>query len=404
MMLPSGQAKMATSNRKRGLELLIRKRGPGGESAFEIKVYRPDRAFLRMRPVRRADLRIDENTIEEADGTVHVLHLLDTGRHLRLSASEHAVWSRMDGRHSIQDLATTLVIEHGHFDFDEIRHTLGRLRGAGLIDERRPGLLRLRHTDTGVPVRSLARRIAELDVRWDKVDGLFSRLHRALWPLFSRPALPAAVLFGAVGVWQYAVGRWGPTQDLLHLPSWAWALLFFGLVPVFMVVHELAHGIACKARGRRVRAVGITMIDHLLPGVYVDVTDMYMASRGGRIVVALAGPLANLVVVAVMVLAADVVEQAAVDTVLWVGADANLALALYTLWPFWGVQEDGYDALCEALGQPRLRERSLAWLHARLRGEAPRQAITAGRALLYLGGVAITWLCVVAAACWWAWA
>ena len=403
-MLPSGQARMATSNRNRGLELLIRKRGPGGESAFEIKVYRPDRAFLCMRPVRRSDLRIDENTIEEADGTVHVLHLVDSGRHLRLTHLEYAVWSRMDGRHSIQDLATSLVIEHGRFDFDEIRRTLGRLRGAGLIEERRPGLLRLRRSDTGRPVRSLARRIAELDIRWDGVDRLFGRLHRVFWPLFSRPALPAAVLFGVVGLWQYGVARWGPEHDLLRLPGWAWALLFFGLLPVFMVVHELAHGLACKAHGRRVRAVGVTMIDHLLPGVYVDVTDMYMASRRARIEVALAGPLANLVVAAVLVLTERLFDLAAVGAVLQVGADANLALALYTLWPFWGVQEDGYDALCEALGQPRLRQRSVAWLRARLRGKASPQGITAGRALVYLGGVGITWLAVVVGVCWRAWA
>ncbi|RME22538.1 MAG: PqqD family protein, partial [Deltaproteobacteria bacterium] len=194
---------MANNPHQRGLELLIRTRGPDGQDSIEIKVYRPDRAFLRMRPVRRADLRIDENVIDEEGGRVHVLHLVDSGRHLQLSESEYAVWRRMDGRHSIQDLAAALVIEYGRFDFDEIRRTLGRLRGAGLIDERPPGVIRHRDVDTGRPVRSLARRIMELDLRREGVDGLFSALHRPLRPLFGWPLgiLGAVVTLGGSAVY-----------------------------------------------------------------------------------------------------------------------------------------------------------------------------------------------------------
>lgn len=383
---------MSSGGSRRGLEFLIRKSGPGGESGFEIKVYRADRAFLGMRPSRRADVAVELNRIEEATGRVYMLHLLESDRHLRLTETEYAVWTRMDGHHSIQDLATALVIEHGSFDFDAVTHALGRFRGAGLIDERRPGLLRTRPGEDASPVRSLARSLAEFDHRWEDVDGMFDRLARWLGPLVSRRALPIAALFGLVGLVVYAATRFSGQLGGDFLPLWAHLLMFFLLAPVFLAVHELAHGLACKAHGRRVRAVGISMLDHVLPSVYVDVTDMFMASRDARILVAVAGPLANLCTAAAATLLALWVQHPVLDAVLLVVADVNLGLAIYTFWPFSGLQQDGYDALSELFGITLLRRRALAWLGGRFGKGSKALPIPTRTALIYLGGVAATWI------------
>ncbi|RME21697.1 MAG: RIP metalloprotease, partial [Deltaproteobacteria bacterium] len=196
--------------------------------------------------------------------------------------------------------------------------------------------------------------------------------------------------------------RWGPGEVIL-LPTGVALLVFLGLLPLFVALHELGHGIACKACGRRVDAVGLTMIDHLVPGVYVDVTDIYMASRGQRIAVALAGPLVNLLVAGGLALVAAALPTTRASSLLWIAADANLALALYTLWPFWGIVEDGYDALGEALRQPRLRSLAWAWLRARLRRRAPPDSIAPWRAVMYLVGVGGTWLGVGLAFVRWLW-
>ncbi|MCK6505553.1 hypothetical protein L6R53_19510 [Myxococcota bacterium] len=380
-----------------GLELLIRKRGAEGAGAsFEIKVYAPDRAFLRMKPRRVEEAVAEVAVLDEATGRVFALRLREGDRVVRLSEHEYRIWERMDGRHSIQDLAAALVFEFGRFDFDEIRSTLGRLRGAGLVQtSSRSRLLRAQRVPGGPQVQSLARAVATFDRRWEEgVDRAFTRLHRALRPLWTRRALAGWVALALAGTAAWAVLRAGGGLDTAPLPTWAAALQFAGLLPLCMAVHELAHGMACKAHGRRVRAVGITVLDYVLPSFYVDVTDMSLSTRAGRVVVDLAGPLANLVLVggatAAAALSADPWARA-----VWVGvADVNLALALFTAWPFHGLQEDGYHALSELLRVSLLRRRAGALLQAAL-GRAPEGLDRPrGPAALYLGGLVGTWAAV----------
>jgi putative peptide zinc metalloprotease protein len=158
-----------------------------------------------------------------------------------------------------------------------------------------------------------------------------------------------------------------------------------------MALHELAHGLACKAHGRRVRAVGITVLDYVLPSFYVDVTDMTLSTRAGRVVVDLAGPLANLLLVTLATAVAWLTSDPWLRAVLVVVADLNVALALFTAWPFHGLQEDGYAALSELLRVSVLRRRAGALLQAVV-GKAPAGLDRPrGPAALYLAGLALTW-------------
>lgn len=243
-----------------------------------------------------------------------------------------------------------------------------------------------------MPGGEKVRALAEYDRRWEGVDPSFSRLHRRLRPLLTRRAMFLHLVLGLIGAGLYLANRWTGAMTALVLPLWAWLLLFLALTPLFMVLHEIAHGLACKAHGRRVRAVGITVLDYVLPSLYVDVTDMYMASRAGRIVVDLAGPLANLLLAALATLAALLVGDPWVGAVLVVIADVNLALALFTAWPFHGLQEDGYEALSELLRTTLLRRRAGALLQAAV-GRAPAGIeIPRAAALVYLVGLVLTWV------------
>lgn len=392
---------MSSSGSKRGLELLIRKRGAEGAGGFEIKVYRSDRAFLRLRPVQRAGLPMEIRRLDEVTGVVYVVHLPTLDRHVRLTRAELDVFSRMDGQHTVQDLAAQLVFAHGRFDFDEIRRTLGKLRGAGMVEVHRPQALRTRVLPGGDRVQSLARRLATYDRRWEEVDPLFARLYRWLRPLFSRWALPLEVLLALVGAGLYLALRWTGGLPGHGLPLWAWALLFLALTPAMMTLHELAHGVATKAHGRRVRAVGLTLLDGVVPSLYVDVTDMYMSTRRGRIVVALAGPLANAVLAAVFTLASLLAGEGILGGLLVVLADVNLALALFTAWPFHPLPEDGYEALSEGWRLTLLRERAWDWLRSRLGGAEPTLEIPSPTVQLWLAGTVLSGLLVVLAVVAW---
>src|SRR5438445_10128420 len=72
---------------------------------------------------------------------------------------------------------------------------------------------------------------------------------------------------------------------------------------IAITVHEAGHALAIRHYGRRVRQLGVALY-YLFPCVYVDSTDMTLASRRERVLVSLVGPLAGIVVAAACALLA----------------------------------------------------------------------------------------------------
>ena len=86
--------------------------------------------------------------------------------------------------------------------------------------------------------------------------------------------------------------------------SYVLGILALTLLQVLSIsVHEAGHALAIRHYGRRVRHLGV-MIYYLFPAAYVDATDMAMATRRQRIVVALAGPIGGLTIGAICAIVA----------------------------------------------------------------------------------------------------
>lgn len=374
-----------------GLELLIRRSSPG-QPAFELKVLPADRAFLRLRPRARRDAVAEVNEVEEGGRRIWMLRLRDGGEILRMSEHELEVWRRMDGRHTIQELALILVVQFGRFDFDEIRRLLARLRALGLVEEVQAGLFRRREGERQGRVRGWAEAIATFDHRFEEVDALFARLHRPLRRILGPRALPALAALGLTSLAAHLALRLGGVLDLSALPLGVRVAGVLLLLPACMVLHELAHGLACKAHGRRVKALGLTLQDYLLPSMYVDVTDIFMASRRARVVVDLAGPLANLLLAAPCWGLAVALPPGPARGVLVLLADLHVGLAIFTAWPFHPLVEDGAQALGELLKTPLLRRRAWDLLRGRVLEAGERRA-----AVIYLAGLLLTALILAAA-------
>ena len=358
------------------VELLIRgSGGPDGGGDFDIVSPDAGQAFLRMRPQRRRSVTLEENTIDEVDGTVWVVRLNvgDTERYLRLNERERFIFVHMDGMHTIQDLALAVVMRYQSFDLDEVSRFIKKTHRMGIIDVRRPGLLRYRvpseTDDIGLAGR-LYRRLLALERRWSEVDRGFRAANRLVgWVLEGRlvaALFPVAVL----GLWYWlqlrlagSPGQW--------LPLWAQGAVVLGGLVVASLPHELAHGLACVRHGRRVKGVGISFLDGFVPAFYVDVSDMLMSTRWSRISVALSGPWINLFLAGLAGILAKISPLPRVADVLLLLGDANVLLALYTLWPFHGLEEDGYHALVDLTRVSAIRERSSALVRSWF-GRAPR--------------------------------
>lgn len=137
------------------------------------------------------------------------------------------------------------------------------------------------------------------------------------------------------------------------------------LLGIFVVaVHEFAHAHACKHAGGRVPAMGFALI-FLTPAFYTDTTEgAVMGGRSQRLVIALAGIWAELLVCS---MATPIWWLTAPDTTIHEVAYFMMMLTgIVSLVVNWNplIKLDGYYMLCEVIGIAELKEDSTAYLSA----------------------------------------
>jgi len=381
---------MADHPEQRGLELLIRK--PGSKKGMEIRRVRADKAFLKLRPRRSMRVHIEERALESAVGEEYMLRNVDADRYLRLNAREYYLWQHIDGAHTIQDLAVAYFQAYGSFEFEEIRGFLNKARRLGAVQVRPTTVVRARRAAETAGLVGAVGRAATFDRHWENVDPWFTRLHRVCGWLFSKWMLPVHLALVALGLYGYTTARFSDRFGAAEPGALAWWVVFVLTLPVAIALHEIAHGMATKASGRRVKSVGVSVLDYVMPSFYVDVTDMFMSTRWRRIGVSLAGPGANLVMAA---FAAGIARWMAdpLGSFVWlVVADTSYFLAAVTLWPFHGLREDGYDALTDLVRVTALREHAwqlVTWFLPFMDEEKPARPWWP--VFLYLGAVFSSW-------------
>ena len=364
--------------RRARLELLVRKDEAEG---FEVREIGSATAFVQSRPQRVPAESFELAAVPSRlpGQQRYILKNTTTDRFLMLTEPEKFLWEQMDGQRSLQDIATAYVLRYGQFDFDIIPALMGKLQRAQLLtltptsrlrralarNRRRPLVKALEHAVTG---------LERINVSSRSVHDAFARLYR--WGgflLFTRVALVACVALAVPGV---VAGAWlwdhtdvvvsgfnaRPVAGFLSVK-----LLFFLTVGA----HQAVHALALVHYGRRVREFGFTFLHGFVPTFYVDVTDIFMASRRARVVTAVSGALVHLVLGAGWLLVAVAAPPgsflqafaAASGLIQW----QALVIALY---PFCFIEMDGYHVLVDVLGVPTLKSDALAFTGAVLRGRA----------------------------------
>lgn len=177
--------------------------------------------------------------------------------------------------------------------------------------------------------------------------------------------LLALSIYLLIPQWDAVIGaldRLGSPQGLAQA---ALALL------VVKAIHELGHGLVAKRQGCRVPTMGVAFM-LLMPVLYTDTTDAWrLADRRGRLMIGLAGVMAE-AVVAVIALAFFVFlpDGAARDFAL-IAALISIVVSIgINLNPF--MRFDGYFVLMDAVGldnlQPRAFQMAKWWWRERLFG------------------------------------
>lgn len=385
--------------RRAKLELLVRR---DDEEGFEVREVGSGLAFIQSRPQR-----VPEDAYELAEVASRVgrqrsfiLKNSRTDRFLILSEPERFLWERMDGATSLQDIATAYVLEYGEFDFDIIPNLIRKLQRAQLLtlnptSRLRQALARNRRRWLIRTLESTLRGLERVKVSSRNVQPFFERLYRWGGFLLFNPLTLVACFFLAVAGAGAGIQLWRDAEDLVAglgrrpvLGLVSVKLLFF----FTLAAHQIVHGLALVHYRRRVREFGFTLLHGFIPTFYVDVTDIFMASRRARVVTAVSGALVHLVLGCIWFLIAShspfgfTQAFAAASGLIQIQA---FALAIY---PFCFIEMDGYHVLVDVLGLPTLKHDALAYANAALKGN--RRVRWSREETLWIGYVALSTLSI----------
>jgi hypothetical protein len=388
----------ASLPRRAKLELLVRRE----DESFEVQEVSSSAAWVQMRPTRVA-VEVFElaEVISRVSGELSfILKNRKTERFLILSAPERFLWDQMDGHTSLQEMATGYVLKYGEFNFNIIPALVRKLQKAQLLtlepaSRLRRVLARNRQQRLLRAVEITLFALERINVSSRSVQPLFRRLYRwGGFVLFTPAALALSVLMGIFGV--IAGVRLWQSADEIASGFGGHALLALVSVKLLLLAtlafHQLVHGLALVHYGRQVREFGFTFLHGILPTFYVDVTDIFMASRRARVVTAVSGTVVHLVLGALWFVVALYTEPGFFRAFAAASGIIQFQTFVIALYPFCFIEMDGYHVLVDALGVPTLKSDALNYVGGLLRGAPPIR--WSREAALYLGYVTLSTLSV----------
>jgi hypothetical protein len=354
------------------IELLVR----DDDGGFHTRQVQSASAYLESRPQRIPDAECELAQLPHGlrGDASYVLKNRRTEDYLQLTEPERFLWEQMDGHASLQEIGTAYVLRYGAFDFDIIPTLIAKLRRAQLLTMRpasrlREVLARNRRNPAARAAEAVLHALEKLTVTSRRSHDVFAVMYRSGgFLLFTPVAAIALLILAALGA-RSGVALWressAVTAGLAEHPLAAILLVklcFWATV----VAHQVMHALACVHYRRRVREFGFTMMHGFLPTFYVDVTDIFMASRRARIVNALAGPFVHLFLGSVCVWTAGFLQPGLTKGFLAASAILQLQSFLVSLYPFGFFDMDGYHVLVDMLGAPTLKHDAMRFVRESL--------------------------------------
>jgi CRP-like cAMP-binding protein len=291
----------------------------------------------------------------------------DRTLHFYLEPWEAELMRLMDGTRTTQELIVARLEGSGDLDPGAVLALVTSLHEGGFLDPAPvdvPAAVR-EHLDPASPARRKIRGfVRSLRIGWDGADRFVRACYRGglrfafvpwVTALLALLALAGAVAFGFV----FASGRFEISGT--EAPAEALLLLALGFVLTF--THELGHALVLVHYDRRVISAGF-FIFFGSPAFFVDSSDGLMLDRRRRIVQALAGPLAELVLAGIASLILLAWPDASFAGFLYRFAVLNYYVIVLNLIPL--LELDGYWILTDLIQVRDLRPRSLAFLQGDL--------------------------------------
>lgn len=171
-----------------------------------------------------------------------------------------------------------------------------------------------------------------------------------------------SAVIGLKTIWSNWEAMGDASTGILSGYSWIWMLVVWLLLKV---LHEAAHGIACRKYGGEVPEAGILFL-LFTPMAYVNVTSMWrFASRWHRIVVAAAGMYVELFIAFISIVVWSQSDGIIADTAFQIFIMSSVTTILFNANPL--MRFDGYFILSDILGIANLYPKGTRWFGERMK-------------------------------------
>lgn len=344
------------------------------ESAREIGGQMCSLLRLRERPRQAAGVLKQVRTTADGEEIV-ILKNPHRGAYFQLSPQGAFLWERLDGRHTLRDLALDLLGAFKCLSPHTIVELVGKLAAAGFLEERAlraDAAAIIAHAPWGQRARAWCGRALQWQIAATGTDAAVARIYRGgVHRLYTTAAQTGLAAIAIGGLATFLVRADGAAM-VGAAAAW-WFLLPAYVLAI--VVHEAGHAFTVKAFGREVPRMGVGWY-WFGPVAFVDTSDMWLAGRWPRIAVSLAGPYANMILAGVAALVAPWMSLPEIAAALWQFALVSYVLVLVNLCPL--LEYDGYYVLMDLLERPNLRRHALTWIGRNLPRALRRPGVLRG--------------------------
>jgi putative peptide zinc metalloprotease protein len=314
-----------------------------------------------FKPKRDGRVQVANSQTEDGE-TVYFLHNPDAHTYVQIDSQNYFLWELMDGEHELAALAMTYYSKYNSLPFDRLDQLIPQLEANFLLEGISPMPEPQPLSRSASRIKRFADNAFQREFNWHDADNFYTRLYQRLgWVFFTRPALILMGLIAATGfvcfIYLLAAGEYHMFRVNDSYGLGILVLLIASFIVLFW--HESGHGLACKSFGRRIRKAGM-MFYYGNPAFFIDVSDMWMAPRGHRIWVSLAGPAVNMLVGSILAIITILLPPSTAAQVLFVSAFAAYLNTISNLNPL--LELDGYYVLIDLLQTKQLRKKSFEFV------------------------------------------
>lgn len=311
-----------------------------------------ERAYCVYPPCRPL---LDFASRTEENRTRYVVKDHRRDKFFKIGETEYRILLGIDGAHTLDEMVESRPGERS-VSRRAVITFLQRLDSLGLLER------------GGTEVTHIAaQETAYFRKRLFDPDSLLASLNRKLnWSMTRRSVIASFALMAIVGL-----GLLLRADEVAAYAAYTYRE--YGIVPLIAlilsiaVLHEFAHGLACKHFGGEVRDIGVLMIFRLIPAFYCNVSDLHRLSRRSeRLWVIFAGIYLQLVTSAIAggiwLLTTPYTMIADLGFLTLVAGTLNLLVNCNPL-----IKLDGYYALSQLIGIDNLQRRSYDYVKGTIR-------------------------------------